>query len=153
MTQPTDPTPPPGGHDVTTLEILVAGLASRVGEVAQVGRDLLRQSVLTRVQRIVIAAVLFFLVISASASVVALGILLNNSSSAKAQRDEQTALSQTIVDCTQPGGACYERNQTNLAGVIAQLNRNTVIAVECGDAYNGQVAISACVTRRLKEQP
>lgn len=151
MTQ-TDPAPY-DGHDATSLEILVAGLAGAAGDLAQVGRDLLRQSVLTRVQRIVIAAVLFFLVISASASVVVLGILLHNSSTAKAQRDQQTTLSQTIVDCTQPGGACYERNQTNLTAVVAQLNRNTVIAVECGDAYHGQVAISTCVTRRLKEQP
>lgn len=153
MTQPTEGIAPPGGHDATSLEILVAGLAGAAGDLAQVGRDLLRQSVLTRVQRIVIAAVLFFLVISATASVVGVGILLHNSSTAKDQRDQQTALSRTIVDCTQPGGNCYERNQARLAAVIAQLNRNTVIAVECGDAYNGQAAISACVTRRLKEQP
>jgi hypothetical protein len=148
VTEPTD-----HEHDTRSLEVLVAGLAGAASDLAQVGRELLVQSVLTRVQRIVIAAVLFFLVIGTGVSVVVLGILLNNSSQAADQRAQQNSLSRTIVDCTQPGGTCYERAQTQTAALVAQLNSATLIAVECADAHNGNDAISDCVTRRLKEHP
>lgn len=152
MTQPSDP-PVRIEHDTTSLEVLVAGLAGAASDLAQVGRDLLRQSVLTRVQRLVIGAVLFFLVVSTTASLVVVGILLHSSSQAKAQRDQQTTVTNTILDCTQPGGTCYERNARQTTALIAQLNATTLITVECADAYDGNEAISACVTRRLKEHP
>ena len=138
-------------HSPPALDVLVAGLAGGVSDLAQTAHELLRQSMLTRVQRLVLSAVLFFLVISTSASVVALGILLHTSGQAKVQRQQQSDLSRTILDCTQPGGVCYERNQNQTAALISQLERNFLITVECADAHDGDTAISACVTERLRK--
>lgn len=153
MTQTTDPGPPHDHHGSTSLEVLVAGLAGAVSQLGQVGRELLAQSVLSRVQRVVVVVLLVLLTVTTVASTVGTGFLLYNSGKAKADRAQQKTTSTTILDCTKPGGTCYERNQTQLAALIAQLNRTTLITVECADALDGNAAISACVTRRLKENP
>lgn len=134
-------------------DAMIAGLASGVNDLTQVARDLYKASVLTRVQKVVVAVVLTGTMVTSGLSLILVvrlnGIASTNRANNVATR-ENTAV---IKDCTDPDGSCFAEAQARTAALVAQLNSATLIAVECADAHNGDEAISACVTRRLKEHP
>lgn len=123
-------------------DVLVAGLAGAAADLAEVGRELFRASVLTRVQRVIFRLVVGFSAIAAAVSVVCVVLLLQGQEDARAQRD-------LIIDCTSDTGDCARRGQERTAAVVVQLNQATIAAVICGDLFDGEQAINDCITARL----
>lgn len=59
-----------------------------------------------------------------------------------------------IVDCTTPGGGCYERSRAETGKVVLNLNQVTKAAVICAD-QPGVITASAmesCITTEIKKQ-
>lgn len=61
--------------------------------------------------------------------------------------------SDRILDCTDPNGECYQRNQDRTADVIGDLNRVAVYAAACADrrGIQGEDEIYACVVRLIAQ--
>lgn len=128
--------------DRVLQQTLIAGLAASANDLAGVARDLHRASILSRTERLVLLGILLVnLVIGA---VVAVGVY-------KLQNLAETnrANGQLIVDCTTPGGTCYDQAQQQTGAAVATLSRVVVAAVECADQLDGP-AVQACITARVK---
>lgn len=54
-----------------------------------------------------------------------------------------------LVDCTTPGGGCYERGRAETGKAIDLLQRATVAAVECAKSQPTDALIEACVRSKL----
>lgn len=54
-----------------------------------------------------------------------------------------------IVDCTSPGGECFERGQQRTAEAVAGLNVVTEYSVICGEREDGEKAILECVNQEV----
>lgn len=135
-------------HGVTT-QVLLAGLAASANDLAAVAKDLYRASVLSRAERAVLLAILVVNLLIGG--VVAYGVWRLNglADTNRALGEVNRTSSQTIVDCTRPGGVCYERAQQQTAAAVASLNLVTIAATECADAYDG-AALHDCILRRVK---
>lgn len=61
--------------------------------------------------------------------------------------------SDRILDCTDPAGVCYQRNQERTADVIGDVNRVAVYAAACADqrGIQGEDEIYACVVRLIAQ--
>lgn len=56
-----------------------------------------------------------------------------------------------IIDCTTPGGECYQRGQEQTARVVAGLNVVSQYSVICGERTNGEQNILDCVNQEVKQ--
>lgn len=121
---------------------VMAGLAASAQDLKSVAEDLARASRLSRLERLVLFAT--GLVLVALVAVVGYGVLRLNGLA-----ETNRANGQTVVDCTQPGGACYQRAQDQTAAAVAQLNMVTIIATECADTYHG-ARLHTCIVDRIK---
>jgi hypothetical protein len=116
-------------------DALLAALLTRVGDLADATHQLTRASILSRIERIALFTIVL-LVLGISVGVGLIG--LSNRHGVR-----------IVVDCTQPGGLCYQRAQDQTAAAVAQLNLVTIISAECADAYTGR-ALHDCIIRRVK---
>lgn len=127
-----------------SMPALIAGLAASASQLSTTAHDLYRASVLSRLERVVAIVLVFGL--TATLLVTGYGVLrLNNI--AEVNRDN----GDYIRDCTTPGGECFESNNERTARLIANLNRTTLVTIQCADRMNGDDAISQCVQERLME--
>lgn len=67
-----------------------------------------------------------------------------------AQREALIDQAALIVDCTSPGGECYQRGQENTADAVANLNIVSQYSVICGQRETGEKAILNCVNEEVK---
>lgn len=74
--------------------------------------------------------------------------LLEQGEEQRAALQEQADL---IIDCTSPGGKCYEEGQQRTAKVVAGLNVVSQYSVICGERENGEEAILACVNQEVEQ--
>lgn len=56
-----------------------------------------------------------------------------------------------IIDCTSPGGECYQRGQEQTAKVVAGLNIVSQYSVICGERENGEQNILNCVNQEVNQ--
>lgn len=151
MTEPLHPSDPDVQRTVESLDLreaMLAGVAAAAMDLAEVARSLYKASVLSRIERALVALLLLGLLVSSVASLVTV-IRLSNVASIN------RAGNQYIKECTTPGGgtepvhACFEDSQKRTAVVIGQLNQATLAAIICADKVSGDEAITKCVTDRL----
>lgn len=125
---------------------LIAGLAAAASQLSTTAHELYRASVMSRIERVIAIAVVA--VLGAVLCINSYGVLrLNNIAEVNRSNGDY------IRDCTTPGGQCFEDSQKRLASVVAQLNRTTLVTIECADRLNGDDAITRCVQDALKEKP
>lgn len=112
-------------------DAMIAGLAGAAADVAVVGRELYKATVLTKVQRVVLYTTLALLVVTLSGLfVVALGNRQNGAD---------------LRDCTIPGGVCYERNQANTGKAIKILIDQNEAAAFCSPREKTAKDFQACI--------
>jgi len=61
--------------------------------------------------------------------------------------------SDRLVDCTTPGGKCYEQGRSATSGAVGTINRITIAAVYCSGKLGLSATIgdlTACVTAQTK---
>lgn len=136
-------TPVPSANDPHLSQMaLLAGLAVAAKDLSENAKQLYRASVLSRVERVMLLAILIINLLTSG--IVGYGVLRLNGL-AETNRN----YGQTIVDCTQPGGQCFKRGQEQTAAAVAQLSLVSIAAVECADRYDGE-ALHRCITARLE---
>jgi hypothetical protein len=61
---------------------------------------------------------------------------------------------QTLLDCTQPTGHCYQQGQKRSASIIEQVLQAQRLALACQDKRGHQTdrEIARCITRLLKKE-
>lgn len=77
--------------------------------------------------------------------------LLKIAEEAVAQRDlllEQTA---RIIDCTEPGGECFEEGQERTAEAVGSINTVTGLSIVCGQRFTTASEIFDCVAREFRK--
>lgn len=121
---------------------LLAGVAATAQDLNRHAEDLIRASRLSRLERIALFTIAFLVL--GLIGVTGFGVLRLNGLA-----DVNKTNGQTVIDCTQPGGVCYQRAQDQTAAAVAQLNLVTIAAVECDDAYNG-ARLHACILSRIR---
>lgn len=59
---------------------------------------------------------------------------------------------QRLLDCTTPGGVCYQQGRDSQSGAVGTINRITVVAVYCAKLPGNTTLaqIQACVELNLK---
>lgn len=61
-----------------------------------------------------------------------------------------------ILDCTVPGGRCYQENQRQSQELVRKLietqTRANLIVVQCARVTRTEDALTGCVSKRMKEQ-
>jgi hypothetical protein len=117
-------------------DAMIAGLAGAASDVAEVGRMLYKATVLSKVQRVVIYATLAFVVVCMMGLIVIAG--LNRAGNSR------------IVDCTTPGGECYERSQTETGKLIDHLIRQNEAAAYCSPRSVKPADYQACIAGYAK---
>jgi hypothetical protein len=106
-----------------------------------------------------------FLVVLSIGLVCAMGgiayLALKGSDQSAANFDELKqieAVSKRLIDCTEPGGKCFEEGQKRTAEAVVGINEGTlrviVAALSCqDDGVTGQKALSRCTIERAKADP
>ncbi len=67
------------------------------------------------------------------------------------------ATNQTMADCTNPGGTCYEQNRRNTQSAISDILRVSIYMAECSRLYPGEAGptydrkLEACIYQRLED--
>lgn len=97
---------------------------------------------------LLLAMSLLFQFTGARADASRVELLLEQGAIQRAALQEQADL---IVDCTSPGGECFERGQQQTAEVVAGLNIVTQFSVICGERENGEAAILDCVNQEVTQ--
>jgi hypothetical protein len=61
--------------------------------------------------------------------------------------------SDRLVDCTTPGGKCYEQGRSTTTGAVGSINKVTVAAIYCSGKLGPKATIdqlNSCVTTLVK---
>jgi hypothetical protein len=107
------------------------------------------------------AAFLVFLVLAVIAVMTAVVYLLwhdqQQSEFIRAQAIENGALSERVLDCTEPGGECFEDGRERTAEAVLGINEGTfrtiVAALSCqADGIVEQRALARCTARRSSQE-
>lgn len=131
------PTPPeqvrPEHEEALLLrDAMIAGLAGAASDVAQVGRDLYKATVLSRTQRIALFTILI------------MGFIMFGVQVVTSQINRNTL--KAVQDCTQPSGECYERNSKRTGEFIGQLLHRSEAANYCSPRSVGVAEYKRCLT-------
>jgi hypothetical protein len=72
------------------------------------------------------------------------------------QQKTNVGTNERIVDCTTPGGKCYQQGQKRTGAAVADILKGATYAIACADKRGVQTEaeIQACVLKRIaKEKP
>lgn len=125
-------------HEEAVLlrDAMIAGLAGAASDVAQVGRELYKAAVLTKVQRAVIYSILGLLMVAlVGLYVIAVGNKSNGD---------------VIKDCTEAKGVCYQRNQQATGKLIDELITRNEAAAYCSPRSAKPVDYKSCIAGYVK---
>lgn len=116
---------------------LLAGLASRAGELSTIAENLIETIRLSRLSRI-------FIVLAA---LVLLGGMAANLYNTHATNRN----TQVIISCTDPSGACYKDSRKTTAGTVKLINDTVIATVSCSKLPENKTyaEIRACVIATL----
>lgn len=123
-------------------EALIAGLAASAGELSSVARELTAATRVGRAERIIIGALSLFLVVLSVVSYISIHKLQDIGKTNRSNTD-------LIVDCTTPGGVCYERGRKSTGSAIATINDVTIAASYCAQFNTTQATIRKCIEAEL----
>lgn len=113
-------------------DAMIAGLAGAASDVAEVGKDLYRATVMSKVQRAVLFTTLALVFVMLAIQVITSQINRNTLSS--------------VQSCTEPTGECYERNQARTAEFIRQLLLRSEAANYCSPRAVGVQEYKRCLS-------
>lgn len=112
-------------------DAMIAGLAGAANDVADVGRELYKATVMSRIQRVVIFATLALVFVMLVAQLITSQI---NRSTLDA-----------VKDCTEPGGECFRRGQENTAKAVELLMTRSEAANYCSPRVMGIAQYKTCI--------
>ena len=143
MTQPNEEYQP------LDTQLVLAGLATRVGELVNASHDIKRAAQVSKGMRVLIGITLFSLLAIAGIGTYFSIVVRQNQKSGRAVVD-------TIKDCTDPEGQCFHDAQARTATAVAGINKKTqqivVAAAACARVPENdtEAEIRVCVEARIK---
>lgn len=154
---------PPGTDDETARvlegfdlrDAMIAGLAAAANDLSKAAINLVGAARLTRLEKTV-AIVLLLVNTAGMVGIIILGfLLLGLASDNRDNGDATRAGTARIVDCTTPGGDCYEAGQAGQAKAISTLVQAQIAVSVCArDPLNfDEAAVQKCVSDRLARLP
>lgn len=131
-------------------DALIAGLAGAASELAEVGQELYRATVLSKAQRVVVGTTLAVM-LAATAGLFYVAMELRDIAEASRQNSVVNRQnSELLVDCTVPGGECYERGQNRTGEAVAVIGRASVAAAYCAQRHEEIDQLEKCVLQVME---